>query len=51
MLPRDDKSRLMRIARMFDVTEYEHPSVAEIFVKFTAGSDLGSEFGVLNIQI
>ena len=51
MLPRDDKPRLMRVARMLDVTEYEHPSVTEIFVEFAARSDLSGEFGVLNIQI
>lgn len=50
-LPGDDKSRLLRIALVLDVAEYQDPAFAQIFVEFTARREFGGQFGFLYIQV
>lgn len=50
-LPSDDKPRLLRVALMLNVAEYQDPAFAQIFVEFTARREFGGQFGFLYIQV
>lgn len=50
LLPCDDKSRLLRVAFVFDVGENERPALAQKFIKFAARPYLSGQSGFLDIQ-
>jgi hypothetical protein len=47
LLPGDDESRLLRIAQVLYIAEYQHPALAQIFIQFAARSEFGGKSGFL----
>lgn len=38
LLPSDNKARLLGVAHVLDVAQYQHPTVTKIFVELTTGA-------------